>query len=101
MPLKKASGIITFNLSLAVIAAVAITAAQRLPVSDVLFEVFSAIGTVGMSTGVTRALSPFSLCVIMLLMFCGRVGSVTLASAFLEKRAEPRIQCPGEEIRLG
>ncbi len=98
---KKASGIITFNLSLAVFAAVAITAAQRLPVSDVLFEVFSAIGTVGMSTGVTRALSPFSLCVIMLLMFCGRVGSVTLASAFLEKRAEPRIQCPEEEIRLG
>ena len=98
---KKASGIITFNLSLAVFAAVAITAAQRLPVSDVLFEVFSAIGTVGMSTGVTRALSPFSLCMIMLLMFCGRVGSVTLASAFLEKRAEPRIQCPEEEIRLG
>ncbi len=98
---KKASGIITFNLLLIIVSGVVITAVQPLPLPDVLFEVFSAMGTVGMSTGITRALAPVSKLMIMLLMFCGRVGSVTLASAFLEKRAEPPIRYPVEEISLG
>lgn len=98
---RKASGIICFNLSMIFIACTVLTAVQKLPLPDVLFEVFSAMGTVGMSTGITRTLAPVSLCVIMLLMFCGRVGSVTLASAFLEKRAAPKISYPVEEINLG
>ena len=99
--IKKAAGIITFNLSLIFIASLVITAVQQLSLADVLFESFSAMGTVGMSTGITRSLIPVSKCMIMLLMFCGRVGSVTLASAFLEKRAEPAISYPTEEISLG
>ncbi len=98
---KKAASIITFNLALILSASVVITAVQPLPLRDVLFETFSAMGTVGMTTGVTRSLAPVSRCMIMLLMFCGRVGSVALASAFLEKRAENGIRFPVEEIKLG
>ena len=98
---KKAANIITFNSSLIFISVLIITCLQALPLTDVFLEVFSAMGTVGMSTGLTRMLSPISQCVIIFLMFCGRVGSVTLASAFLEKRAEPKISYPTEEISLG
>jgi trk system potassium uptake protein TrkH len=98
---KKAANIITFNITLIFVSAVFISAIQPLPITDVIFEVFSAMGTVGMSTGITRLLLPLSKCMIIILMFCGRVGSVTLASAFLEKRAEPLITYPTEEIKLG
>ena len=45
-----------------------IMSAQPLKLSDALFEVFSAIGTVGMTTGITRELVPLSRIVIILLM---------------------------------
>ncbi|MBQ7638699.1 MAG: Trk family potassium uptake protein [Clostridia bacterium] len=98
---KKASGVICFNAALIFIGAVIITAVQNLSLGDVLFETFSAMGTVGMTTGITRTLAPISKCVIIVLMFFGRVGSVTLASAFFEKRAEPRVMYPVEEISIG
>ena len=70
---KKASAIVTIDLSLAVAAALIIMAVQPLKLTDTLFEVFSAIGTVGMTTGVTRELVPVSRIVIILLMYCGRL----------------------------
>ena len=45
---------------------------------DVLFEVTSAFGTVGLSTGTTALLNPFGQCLIMLSMFVGRIGPITL-----------------------
>ncbi len=98
---KKAANIITFNISLIVISLLLISFLQPVSFSDLLLEIFSAMGTVGMSTGFTRMLSPIAKCIVIVLMFCGRVGSVTLASAFLEKRAEPKIAYPTEEISLG
>lgn len=99
--IKKASGVICFNASLISAGVLIISAVQQLSLPDVLFEVFSAMGTVGMTAGITRALAPVSKFVIIALMFLGRVGSVTLASAFLEKRAAPRIMYPVEKISLG
>jgi len=98
---RKASGVLCFNSALIFFGALIITAVQNLNLSDVLFEVFSAMGTVGMSTGITRDLAVISKLVIIVLMFLGRVGSVTLASAFLEKRAEPRVTYPVEKISIG
>ncbi len=99
--LKRAACITSVNLLLALAGALVILGAQPLAFSDILFEVFSAIGTVGMSTGVTRSLAPLSLCVISLLMFCGRVGSVSFALALLERRAEPPVTYPEEQITVG
>ena len=99
--IKKASGVIAFNFSLAFIVILIISFTGSFRITDVIFEAFSAIGTVGMSTGITRDLNTVGSVCIMLLMFCGRVGSVTLASAFLEKRARPRVQYPTEEISIG
>ncbi|WP_352399607.1 TrkH family potassium uptake protein [Anaerotignum sp.] len=99
--LQKAVSIFTINLGFALIGALCICAIQPLAATDVLFEVFSAMGTVGMSTGITRELTTASACVITLLMFLGRVGSVSLATALLEKKAKPPITLPTEKIMIG
>ena len=99
--LKKASSVFFFNLLLALFGALALCFLQPLPLEDVLFECFSAIGTVGMTTGITRALNPLSCCIVALLMFCGRVGSISFAIALLERRARPSIRRPTEQITIG
>lgn len=98
---RKASIVVTINLILAVSAAIAICAIQTLPMEDVLFEVFSAIGTVGMSTGITRDLTALSRFIIIILMYCGRIGSMTFALSFTERRKVAPVQLPAEKIIIG
>lgn len=99
--LHKAVSIITINLGLVLTGALLICALQPLPAAEVLFEVFSAMGTVGMTMSATRLLETPSACIITLLMYLGRVGSVSLASALLEKKAKPPITLPVEKIVIG
>ncbi len=98
---KKASVVVFINLLLAVSGCMIIFSVQNLPFEDVLFEVFSAGGTVGMSTGVTRQLNSISRIVIMFLMFLGRMGSLTFAMSFTERRKSAEIRYPEEEIIVG
>ena len=98
---KRAVTILTINLLLAVTASLAIMAIQPLGFSDILFETFSAIGTVGMTTGITRALHPVSRCIIILLMYCGRIGSLSFALAFVQSKRKPHVQQPAEAINIG
>ena len=69
--------------------------------TDVFFETISAVGTVGMTAGLTGRLSTASRYVILFLMYCGRVGSVSFAVAVLEKRARPPVTFPKEKITIG
>ena len=77
--MKQAGMVMSTNLSLAIGGALIICGVQGLPLTDVLFEVFSAIGTVGMTTGITRDLNALSACIVAFLMYCGRVGSVPIS----------------------
>lgn len=100
--IKKASRVIFINMTLAVAAAIAICGMQPyLNMSDILFEVFSAIGTAGMSTGVTRQLSTGAMVIISLLMYMGRIGSMTFGLSFLEKRSKTPVVFPVEKINIG
>lgn len=83
-----------FNLSLALCGAVIILAAQPLSIEDVLFEVFAAISTGGMSLGITTQLGAVSRIVIMLLMYAGRVGSLTVLVTAIEPRSSNRLRNP-------
>jgi trk system potassium uptake protein TrkH len=49
--------------------------------SDVLFETISAFATVGMSTGITAQIPPTGQIVLIVLMYVGRVGTITVATA--------------------
>lgn len=98
---KRAGTILTINLLLAIAASLAIMAIQPLGFSDILFETFSAIGTVGMTTGITRALHPVSRLIIILLMYCGRIGSLSFALAFIQNKPRAHVQQPVEPITIG
>lgn len=99
---KKACVIVCVNLLLGLIGTITICHLQSsAPISDVLFEVYSAIGTVGMSTGITRELTSFSRIIITLLMYCGRIGSITFALVFTEKKCTARVSLPEEKITVG
>lgn len=100
--IRKASNVVVISLLMAVTATIAICFLQPvLPVEDVMFEIFSAIGTVGMSTGLTRELSTASRIIIILLMYCGRIGSMSFALSLAERRKAPQIQLPVEKIMIG
>lgn len=67
---------------------------------SLLFEVVSGFGTVGLSTGITPDLSVFSKAVIVLTMFIGRVGPLTIASLWMLKPAG-RIRYAEESLNIG
>lgn len=99
--IKKASAVMCTNLFLAILAILIISTMQKLPLQDIAFEVFSAIGTVGLTTGITRELNKISRVVIIFLMYCGRVGSLSFAlSIGGNKRTVPVAQ-PVEQITIG
>lgn len=100
--LQKATSVFFTNLFLAMGGALIICATQSsLGLVDILFEVFSAIGTVGMSTGITRSLNTLSCYVIVFLMYLGRVGSISFALALLEKHHRSSVMPPVEKIVIG
>lgn len=99
--IKQASSVFTINLFLALAVSLIIMGIQPLSLSDTLFETFSAIGTAGMSTGITRDLLPLSRLLIILLMYCGRIGSMSFALAFTQRKRITRVQNPVERINVG
>lgn len=99
--IEKAAIVFTLSLSMAVTASFLICAVDRLPLTDVLLETFSAVNTVGMSTGITRDTGAFSRFVLILLMYCGRIGSLSFAMAFTDKRQKSSVRQPMERINIG
>ena len=72
------------------------------PYLPVLFETVAAIGTVGLSTGLTAGLSTASHWILLFLMYLGRVGILSLSLAFLtRKRVEEKIRYPECELFIG
>ena len=66
----------------------------------VLFEVVSALTTTGMSLGITPYLSPASRIILIVLMYAGRVGILTLALALAQKRSAAEIRKPVDTTLL-
>jgi len=99
--IRKASVVLCTNLFLAVTAVLILEVVQPLPLADVMFEVFSAIGTVGMSTGITRELGQVPRVILIFLMFCGRIGSLTFALSLRGHKHEPPVKQPVEQITIG
>lgn len=100
--LKRAYSIITIYVLGAFLAILFISFIQpELALSDVTFEVFSAIGTVGMSTGITRQLVGASRLIIIILMFCGRIGSLAVLMAVAENKNSVVVKNPIGKIVIG
>lgn len=67
---------------------------------DLAFEVTSAFGTVGLSRGTTTELDGIGRCIIMAIMFIGRVGPLAIGF-FLATRTVPRVKYPAGQVYLG
>ena len=99
---RKANAVVVINFSLAFGAACAIMALQpAIPMQDVVFEVLSAINTVGMTTGITRELGVISKLIVAVLMYCGRLGSLSFALVLAKKPSTNHVREPQEKIIVG
>ncbi|EED6693994.1 TrkH family potassium uptake protein, partial [Salmonella enterica subsp. enterica serovar Virchow] len=73
-------------------------AEPNMSMTEVLFESVSAYTTTGLSLGITPHLSAFSKSVLIGLMFCGRVGALTILIALLNRPRHQSYRYPSEEI---
>jgi trk system potassium uptake protein TrkH len=96
----KALAITTVGMMIIFIAIFMLSALDRAPLLDIAFEVVSAFGTVGLSRGLTTELSAPSQMIIMVVMFLGRIGPLTLGY-LLTRPTKERVKYPNAELPLG
>ena len=99
--LKNASTILMMYLFLVLMGGMVISVAENLPISDCLFETASAVGTVGLTLGITPRLGVLSKGILIILMFLGRVGGLTLVYAAMSGRKSAHAKMPLEKINVG
>jgi len=88
-------------IALIIISTIGILVFERCSLKEVLFEVISAFGTVGLSTGITPALSIPSKIILILTMYIGRIGISTLSVAIAIRGIVNKITHPEETITIG
>ena len=98
---RSAGAVLFMYLVLFFTSGVIISRVEDLPLLTCLFETSSAIGTVGLSLGITSGLSAVSRVILMILMFFGRVGGLTLIYAALPSADSQNSRLPLEKISVG
>ncbi|MFT5316656.1 MAG: trk system potassium uptake protein TrkH, partial [Candidatus Krumholzibacteriia bacterium] len=98
---QRAMLVLSTGLVVAVVAVFVLLISEGAAFMTTTFEVFSALGTVGLTLGLTPLLSPVGRIVIMVLMFVGRLGPLTLASSLTGQGREPRVRRPRGKIMIG
>ena len=89
-------------LFLFLVGSMVISTVEGLPYLDCAFEVASAMGTVGLTTGLTPNLTPFSQTLIILLMYLGRVGVLSFSIALMTRgRTMDKIRYPEMNVMIG
>lgn len=96
-----AGTVLLMYISLFLTGAIVIACAENMPIMPAMFEAASAIATVGVTLGITPGLSAVSKVVLIILMFLGRVGSMTVVYAALSKKHPYVSEFPQEKIIVG
>lgn len=100
--LLKAVGVTVGSLATVIVATICISLADpQLDFIRILFEVASAFGTVGLSTGITAGLTPVSKLVLIATMYVGRVGVLLLIGALLGDPKPSAVRYPEESLLVG
>ena len=100
--LRRACSIVVVYLTLGAMATLAICAMQpEFTLQQVLIEVFSAIDTVGLTAGITRQLNTASRVLLILLMYAGRLGSMTFMILLTRRKPPAPVQYPTDKILVG
>lgn len=98
--LRQAAVISFMYLILPILAALQISFVEKVPMLTALFETASAMGTVGLTLGITPQLHALSRATLMLLMYLGRVGGLSLMFAVFSK-AKSASRYPAEKLSVG
>ena len=98
---KNAATILVMYLALFFFGGLAISIVEELPILTCLFEAASAVGTVGLSLGITSGIGVVSKLILIILMFCGRVGGLTLIFATLSGTRSNVSKFPREKVTVG
>ncbi|WXB91282.1 TrkH family potassium uptake protein [Metabacillus sp. FJAT-53654] len=96
----KALAITMVSIVFVIIATVMMNLTEKAPFIDLMFEVVSAFGTVGLSTGITAELTTIGKQIIIFIMFVGKLGPLTLMFS-LAKPSKEKIRYPQEDILTG
>lgn len=99
--INNASAILFMYLTLFVAGAIAISTIEGIPIHDCLFETASAIGTVGLTLGITTKLGVISHLILIVLMILGRVGGLTIIYATISGAKSNVTKYPQEKITVG
>lgn len=99
--IKNAATIVMMYITLFFIGGVSICTIEKLPLVASLFETASAIGTVGLTLGITPKLSLASQIILIILMYLGRVGGLTLIYATLSVKKQINAKLPLDKITVG
>ena len=98
---QQASIVVVVFAGLSIFGTLALMALSDLETDQALFEVISALSTCGLSTGVTGSLDGPAQVLLAVLMFIGRVGPVTLATALALRQSDTRYRYPEGRVLLG
>lgn len=98
---KYASAVFIMYSMLFLLSGITISTIEQIPITECLFETASAIGTVGLSLGITAELGTLSKIILMALMYMGRVGGLTLVFATTMNYKHPQSRYPQEKITVG
>jgi len=74
---------------------------EPFPSIEILFETVSAFGTTGLSMGITPELSTIGRIVVIVVMFIGRLGPLTLSMALARAQRDTPYRYPRQAIRIG
>lgn len=99
--IKNASTIAMMYSMLFLCGGITISVYEGLPLSECLYEAASAVGTVGLTLGITPKLHIVSQFILIILMYLGRVGGLTLIYAVLSKKKKGNARLPLEKLTVG
>lgn len=98
---NRAFAILVSSLCLIVGGTFLLSLIERFSLIQIFFEIISAFGTVGLSTGITPMLSDFGKILIMLFMFVGRLGPLTIVLAVRTMQVTKLVTYPEERVMVG
>ncbi len=100
-PVKIASTLLILYATICFTGAAVISTVEQLPLSVCLFETASAVGTVGLTLGITPHLGILSQIILILMMFFGRVGGMTVIFAAISGTDKKLSRLPQEDVTVG
>lgn len=99
--IRRSVAVFFIYMALAFLSAVVLGAVEDFPLTKIFFEIISAMGTVGLSLGITPELDAFAKIWMALLMYFGRVGVLSIILTFVKPPVATTIQYPSEKILIG